>query len=429
MPVNVISALRSLGRGVGNNIYNFGFNVINGLTRFNNITTERQKLAAVLSSPAVLKVFALQCDLFSMGKVTVEDANEKEIPKDPFLSLLKKPNPFQNETQFLWDFMFWNMLGTDNVFIDSKIVDRKENRMYFLDPSKMIWPTELQRQSDHMVFSDQTIKERGKQLITYRYNDGSTKQIPLEKLLIITDLTNGVGNWYKGTSRIDALYKIISNSEFALDAKNINIRYSGKFLIGSPNETGATEKLGLSETERNDIRDKIDTNGQQVWPLRSMIQIRRFVENMAQLELDKAFLADYFLIGNMYNIPRDVLEAYNSSTYENQEKARAAHVNYTLEPKGNSFMDGFETYFGYDAQGKNIKMSWNHLPFMQVFEKEKAEVAKVKIDSLTLLLNLGVDVEQANEFLGTNFEITQKNNEQDQQSEVEPGQTDQTEAS
>lgn len=64
----------------------------------------------VLSNPAVLKVFCLQADLFSMGKVTVEK-NDIEIEDDPFVALVSKPNPFtKTQSQFLRDFMFWNML-------------------------------------------------------------------------------------------------------------------------------------------------------------------------------------------------------------------------------------------------------------------------------------------------------------------------------
>jgi hypothetical protein len=118
-----------------------------------------------------------------------------------------------------------------------------------------------------------------------------------------------------------------------------------------------------------------------------------------------------------------VLEAYNSATYENQEKARAAHVNYTLEPKGEQFMDGFETYFGYREKKKKIDISWDHLPFVQVFAKEKAETQKLTIENLTSLLALGVDIEQANKFLGTEFEIEEPEpTPQDEQGQAESGQ-------
>ena len=142
------------------------------------------------------------------------------------------------------------------------------------------------------------------------------------------------------------------------------------------------------------------------FPLKTLVEIKRFVENLGNLQLDQAYQADYFIIGSMYGIPRDVLEtALTSSTFENQEKARMAHVSYTLQPKGNDFMDSLENYFGYDVAKKNIVIEWEHLPFMQVFEKEKADQQKVKIESLILLLDKGVPIEEVNEYLKTNFTI------------------------
>lgn len=381
-----------------NDLYNWGYDVINAATVFNTLTTDEQKLAMVLSNPAILKVFALQCDLFSMGKIYVYK-DEEEQESDPFLDLIKSPNFFQSRSQFLWDYMFWTMMGTSYCYVSSKIIDNKP-KMYFLRPHKIEWPAWLDNYRDKMIFSDQTLNKIMKSTVRYSYEDGTYDDIRIENLIVNTDLTNGIGNWWKGASRLDALYKIASNSEFSLDAKNINIRYSGKFLVGSTNDTS---KIGLSDHERDDIKAKIDTNLQKVWPLKTMVEIRRFVDNYANLQLDQAYLADYFLIGNMFGIPRDVLEAYNSATYENQEKARAAHVNYCFEPKGNQFMDSFEKFFGYTD--RNIVIDWSHLPFMQVFEKERAEVAEIKINSLSSLLSLGINVEQANQFLDTKFEL------------------------
>lgn len=401
---SIFSLFRSGARG----LYNFGYQTINAAAQFNTYSRDREKLAAVLSNPALLKVFALQCDLFSMGNVCVEDIKTGEkIEDDPFLSLISNPNPMPGscKSQFLWDYMFWLMLGNARCYIDSRIVDRQDNLMYWLDPTKIEWPQGLDRMKDKLIFSRSQINQVMDTVITYRYDDGSTFQFPLKKMLMNYDLTAGVGNYYKGISRIDALYKIISNSEYTLDSDNINIRYSGKFLVGSPNETGTTTKVGMSKEEKEDLEKKIDTDEKKVWPLRSMIQIRRFVEDMAKLQLGEKYLQTYFLIGNMYNIPRDVLEAYNSATYENQEKARAAHVNYTLDPKGNQFMNSFERHFGYQEAGKNIYITWDHLPFMQVFERERAETRKINIETLNSLLQSGITIDQANEYLNTQFEI------------------------
>ena len=138
-----------------------------------------------------------------------------------------------------------------------------------------------------------------------------------------------------------------------------------------------------------------------------MSYIKRFINDLKVLELDKAYLADYFLIGNMYGIPRDVLEAYQSATYENQEKARAGHVTYTMEPAGEVLGGLLAKKWGYDARGWKICFSWDHLPFTQVFEKERAQIQQVKAQTLQTLLRLGVSIEQINVFLDTDFKITQ----------------------
>lgn len=400
---NLFSLFRSKIKG----LYNFGFDIIQGSTQFNTFARDKEKLAMVLSNPAVLKVFALQCDLFSMGKVQVTDKAGKEIEDDPFIKLVQRPNPMpgQNQSQFLFDFMFWHMLGTAYCYVDSRLVEREKNVMYFLDPSKIEWPTELEKDKDKLIFSDSAFTKLMKTEITYRYQDGTKFEFPFNRLVMSFDLTNGVGNFFKGISRLDALYKIISNSEHVLDSQNVNIRYTSKFMVGSEFATGTTTKLGMTDEEKRDINEKFDSQAKNVYPVRGKVNIQRFVEDLASLQLPQEYLHQYFLIGNMFNIPRDVLEAYNSATYENQEKARAAHANYTLDPKGNQFMDSFETHFSYKESGKNIKISWDHLPFMQVFAKEKAETKKVTVEVLTSLLALGVSIEQANEFLETEFEI------------------------
>jgi hypothetical protein len=399
---NIFSLLRSKTKG----LYNFGMGVLSGSTMFNQYGKDREKLEMILSNPAVLKVFALQCNLFSMGKVKVTKESGEEIPDDPFLNLLRKSNPFtKTESQFLWDFMFWNMLGTSYTYVDSKIVDRPQNKMYFLDPAKIEWPQDLEKKKDKMVFSDGEVKDIMKTQIVYRYADGTEFKFPFDRLVISHDLTNSVGNWFKGPSRIDALYKIVSNAEYTLDADNINIRYSGKFLVGSDKAVGQSIKVGMSTDEKEDIIDKIDTDKKNVFPLQSMVKIQRFVSDMAALELSQKYLHLYFIIGNMYDIPRDVLEAYASATYENQEKARAGHVAYTLDPKGEQFMDAFEDHFGYREQKKKIDISWDHLSFVQIFAKERVETKQATINALNSLLAMGVDIKQANEYLETEFEI------------------------
>jgi hypothetical protein len=379
------------------------FNVWSATPVFNDYGNDMAKLKAIFSNPALLKVFCLQCDLFSLGKVYVyRDGQDLADQNDPALKLLKNPNPMQTGKQILWDYMFWNMVGTSNVYLDSELVDKPNNKIYLLENQKMEYPLWMQQNSDKMIFSKGKQDEMLDQKIIYRYNDGTTISIPLRKIMVFTDLTNGVGNWFKSFSRIDALYKIISNSEVMLDSENINGRFSGKFMVAGTADPNDVTKIPLGNDEKTDIERKMQDH-REVHAVKSMVDIKRFVENMGALKLNEKYLAAYFLIGNMYGIPRDVLEAYNSSTFENQEKARGAHVSYTLEPKAEELMQALSKRFGYLDQGKELVMSWDHLPFMQVFEKDRAVTKEINARTFVNLIRNGVPLEEANEFLDTNF--------------------------
>lgn len=368
--------------------------------KFNTYGEDLQKFQAVLSNPALLKVFTLQCDLYSLGQIYLKKDGVK-VDNDPILNVFKSPNPFQTQSQLLWDYMFFNMLGTSYMYLPSKILSDTA-KLYNLIPSQIQFPESLVSYQDKFILSNKSNNEILDKKITYKFADGTSKQIPLNEIIVLSDLSNGTGNWFKGNSRIDALYKVISNSEAALDATNINIRYSGKFLVSGTQDPKDVTKTPLSNEDKLDLETKV--NGRkQVHAFKSMLEIKRFVENNRNLELGKQYLEAYYLIGSMYNIPKDVLEAYNSGTFENQEKARGSHVSYTLEPKGINQMQSIAKYFGYDKKGYELCISWEHLPFMQVFEKDKAETRKKNAETLTSLLKLGIPLDECNNFLGTNF--------------------------
>lgn len=387
----------------------FPYKFWNAAPIFNKYQEEQQKLQAIFCNPALLKIFTLQCDLFSLAKVYVYNG-ETLKPNDVALDRFKYPNPLQNQSQWLWDYMFWKMLGNAHLYMSSKDVNRDNAPMYWLEPYKIDWPPELEKKKDQLILSKSKLKEINDTIITYRYDDGNTIKFTLSELKTVFDLTNGTGNFYKGNSRIDSLYKVISNSEISLDSKNINVRYTAKFLVAGQQDPNDVTSIPMSEDEKDDIEKK--TNGEswhdkmhgekQVHAVKSMVDIKRFVSDLRVLELDKSFLSDFFLIGSMYNIPRDVLELYVSSTYENQEKARAGHVSYTLEPAGEQLACMLAKEWGYTGEWK-IVLSWDHLPFTQVFEQQRAQIAQTKANTAINMLRSGFSMGDINEFLDTDF--------------------------
>lgn len=389
-----------------------GFTPINTLwnvsPQFNNIVDEQAKLTAVLTNPAVLKVFTLQCDLFSLGRVKVLSKGSKEQPNDPALALLTNPNPMQSGNQLLWDYMFNLMLGTSHCYLDSNTAENPSNKLYILQTSKLEFPQELVKRKDKLIFSKAAENEIMRMQVKYKYEDGTTIEIPISKLISMTDLSNGNGNWFAGNSRLDALWKIISNVEATIEADNINTRFTGKFMVAGTQDPNNVTQVPLTDDEKLSIEQKMN-GSRSVHAVKSMIDVKRFVDNLRNLELGKQYAEKYYVIASMFGIPKDVAEAYldKGATFENQEKAVGRHISYTLQPKGNDFMARLAARWGYPEQGKAITISWDHLPFMQVFEKEKAALQQTKIGTMTAMLRAGIDLAEINKFLGTDFKTGQ----------------------
>lgn len=368
--------------------------------KFNLLGDDLKKYNAVFSNPALLKVFTLQCDLFSLGRIKVLTKAGVELPNDPVALLLNNPNAYQGNTQLLWDVMFNYMIGNVYAYLDSD-VPTEDNVLYILEIHKIKWPKELDKKKDKLILSKKSKKEIDDLFIEYVYEDNTSMKIPLKKIIRLTDLSNGQGNFFKGKSRIDSLYKILSNADKSLNATNINIDYSGKFMVAGQQDIENVNDELMGQDEKEDIEKKM--NGKKrVHAVKSKIDIKRFVENAKALGLDEAYRSAYFMIGSMYNIPKDVLEAYlQGSTYENQEKSTAKHVAYTLQPKGDDFLEALAVRFGYTD--KKITICWDHLPFMQIFKKEQVNTQNTQVDMLNKLLKLNVSIVEINDFLGTDF--------------------------
>lgn len=376
---------------------------LNSSTAYTKLDDYEKKLVAVLSNPAVCKVFSLNCDLFSLGDFKVTKDGE-EILDDPIIKKLDRPNPFQTGRQWKWDYMFFNMLGCSYMLSGSKLIEN-DPYIYWLNNSRIDFPEELIAELDKHIMSPKTYDQISDKKITYYYQDGTHKKYALSEILVLPDMTNSLGNWYDSPSRLDALYKVIENSDSALDAKNINLFFSRKFLVAGKQDPENIYDQPLSNPEKQSV-ERTTLTDKPITAVKSMVDIKRYVDDMAKLKLDDSYTADLITIGNMYNIPKEVLDVMaKGSTYENQEKAIGRHVGYSIQPKGDDLTNGIINYFGYDDKRLEMSITWDHLPFMQVFEKEKADVNKTKSDTLKNLLSLGIDKQSALDYLEMDMEF------------------------
>lgn len=370
---------------------NWFYRMFSSSGSFTSLTTDREKIEMILKSPAVLKVFKLNADLTSLGKVT--DESGKKTIKDH----QARPNKHQTWKQFFYDYSFYSMLGTAYLWRSNGTnLDFSETQFYWLNPAKITFPNSLDIKLDKLDLSNKSINDIGREYIQYRFRGGSVKDIPLKEIQPFFDISNSVSeNWYKGNSSIDALYRVISNSNLVIEAENVNIDFSRKFLVSGKAAMSDTTSMAMGKDDKESVESVVSSE-KSVHATKSGIEINRFVDDLAKLKLSDAYIAQYFIIGSMYGIPRDVLDAnLRGSTYENQEKSTGKHISYSIQPRMDDLMEWMGEFMGVD-----LKVEYTHLPFMQVFEKDRADTMKLKTDSLKTLIDSGFTAKDAAKIVG-----------------------------
>lgn len=345
-----------------------------------------EKIHDVLNNPACLLVFKLNCDLFSLVKV--HSYKDEKINESNFLySHKKQPNPFQTWKQFFWDYNFWLDIGGAYLWTPSNVLD-ENNHIYWLNPKGFDFTSRQLKMLSSFVLSKKTENEINKELIRYINEDGSNTYIPFREIKPFFSLSNGItGNWFTGDSALDALHKVIKNNELTLDAQSSNLDFAGKFVLsGKEDGSKMNDFRTMGDSEKTNIISQL-TGGQRVQVTKVPISIDRFVSDLNKLKLDESFLQQYFIIGKMFGVPKDVLESYlqGGGTFENQEKATGKHISYALQPAIDDFTDFLESKFGFE----DLRGDWNHLLFNQVFLKDKAETQSLQLDNIQKAKEMG----------------------------------------
>ena len=346
----------------------------------------------------MLKIAILLSDIFSLAKL--------ELP-EPLLKKFQNPNPFQTQSQFLWDFMFWQTLGNSYCVTPSRNIDSEDN-IYWMNVAKIDIPKKTKEKFDKFYLSKQNYNELLESEIDYIFDDRTKKTYKIKDIIHIADTSNGL-NWFEGFSRLDALYKVVTNSNIGLEAKRDNLDFSRKFMVSGKNALEDVTELPMGEKEKLDIKTKLEGK-ERLHVGKTPVDIKRFTDNIKALALDESYLNDLHIIGNMYNIPKDVIEAIGKGTWDNQRIARASLTEMSLQAKGDTLIQAFVKHYKYVYNPETMKISWAHLSFNQVYEKEKSETMDKKVDTMIKLVQLGADPNQIAKDFGFDYKFKPNTN-------------------
>ena len=206
---------------------NFFYNLFDGKSN----AKKHKTIQAYNQTYALHRVIDLIKDTGKLANINLYE-NGKLKTKNYLYQVKQKPNPYQTWTDFVEEFVFWHSLG--NVCFWKPTTTFAENQnYYFLDYSKFDDETIKKFKKFGKKLRDQNsnefLKEFGNHIIKYKYSDNETQNIPLKEVVIIPSGIN-TDSWYLENNKIEAIQKIISNSEDTLESKNINIHFSKKYV-------------------------------------------------------------------------------------------------------------------------------------------------------------------------------------------------------
>ena len=361
---------------------------------------EYNKLEAYKTTYALNTVIGIIKDTAKLANFNLYK-NGKLENTNYLYQLKPKPNPYQTWTDFIEEYAVWYLLGTA-YYYKQPGTDRTTQNEYWLNPDNFDNETKkiLHKFGKKITSAskNELIKDNRNHIVKYQFNDKDTIQIPLKDIIPIHSQP-ALENWYSCNSNIDALVKVINNSESALDSKNINLHFTQKYLVfqkdGKDDMSG--QITGLTKTERDDINNKVMSNEKVIVSGKSNVELKRFIENLKQLGFDESFLNDYLLVGIRFGVPLEILGDFLrgkglTSQGDAKEKAMVQFVDMCLMPILQKLTDVLELL---QEKNQEVKAEFTHLWFMKFVLKQKEEQRALELANLKLAQELGIDITQA----------------------------------
>lgn len=337
-----------------------------------------------LENPVLLAILALRCSVYSQMKIIHVNANGEEIKDSPFVKLLKQPNYFQSQEDFLFQEMWFKSVDGTCLTYQVKALNEVK-ALYNLIPQSTDYQKTnklkkfITTQKDFKTFGEQTIKYT---LDCQEYN------LRIDDLIASYDLANGLtcDSFMRSPSRIKAIEKVLCNIDENTKAKNTNLKMSQKYLV-SNKSTG--NEANIMPEDRKDIFDKISRK--DVLITNAAINATHLVSDMKRLFLDEQFSSDALTCVLAFGMSRDVLNyfANGASTYDNEEKAMQNYIQNMVQPDADKRMNSFNSQWGLIDKGEKLVASYAHLPVMSGIINEKMASLKAMQETIKLGIDNG----------------------------------------
>ena len=342
-----------------------------------------------LENPVLNTIVALRAKMYSQMAITHVDANGKEIKNSEVLKLLKQPNYFQSQEDFLFQQMwFLSCAGNNYVYQIKPLSTQLPKSLYNLIPSEIDFNDV--NKVNKFVFKKDDNKAIQDRKIKYTL-DNNQYDIKLSELIPLYDLANGLtsNSWFTAPSRVQSIEKVLQNIEQNLTSKHKNLQFSAKY-IGTNKSTGMEAQI--QSGDRKAIENVL--NSKDVLTTNAAIEYKHLVSDMKRLYLDEQYASDFNKCLLAFEMNKNVLNPYDKdSTFENQNQGIINWVQNSIQGSADNTMNSLSSSFGLLNKGEKLIASFDHLPIMQTLINEKIKSftefqnsLKIAIENQTLSL-------------------------------------------
>ena len=343
---------------------------------FNN---ESNYLKKAINNPILLSIIALRSQIYSQMKITHVNSKGEEIQSSPYIKLLKKPNYFQSQEDFLFQEMFFKSAVGTNLTYEIKALN-EPFALYNLFPDAIDYNST--HKIDKFIVTKADFEAVGKQELIYTI-DSKNYKIKLDSLIPSYDLANGLGenSFMRSPSRLQGLSRTIQNIDEALKSKNINLKMSQKYLVSS---NGDGTSAHIQPDDRNAITNKIGS--QSVMLSNIKLEAKHLVSDMKKLYLDDQMNNDALTCLIAFGMNRDVINYFSngSSTYENSEKGMQNYIQNGIQSDADDRMSSLSLQWGLIDKGEKLIASYDHLPVMQSIVSTKINTLKALEETIKI---------------------------------------------
>ena len=320
-----------------------------------------------LENPVLSAVVNLRSKVFSQMQITHLDAKGKPIENSEVLKLLKEPNYFQSQEDFLFQLMcFLSISGNNYIYQKRTFSNELPKALYNLIPSNIDF--NKVNKLNKFVFTKQDKKAFEERYIKYTL-DNKEFDIKLYELTHIYDLANAIkeDSWFCSPSRVTSIEKVIQNIDANLNSKYKNLKFSAKYI-------GVNKSTGLEAQIQPNDKKAIENvlSSKDVLTTNASVEYKHLVSDLKRLYLDDQFADDANKVLATFEMNKNVINYFaKDSTFENQEKGVIYWIQNSIQGSADNLMNSLSSSLGLLDKNEKLVASYNHLPVMQSLFNEK----------------------------------------------------------